>query len=118
LISDIKRRIQSEDGAGIAVGIATGYGLGGGGVGVRVLVRAGFFFPPRLPDQFWGPPSLVSNGHRGLFPGSKAARGVKLTTHLQLVLRSRILGSTYPFLIRIHGVVLNQLSIGTTLLFT
>jgi hypothetical protein len=34
-------------------------------------------------------------------------RGVKLTTHLQLVLRSRKCGSIHLLLIRLHGVVLN-----------
>jgi hypothetical protein len=63
-----------------AVGIATGYGLDGRRVGVRVPVEAGFFFSPRRPDQFWSPPSLLSNGYRG-----ESALGVKLTTHLQLV---------------------------------
>jgi hypothetical protein len=41
--------------------------------------------------------------------------GVKLTTHLHLVLRSRKPGSIHPHL---HGIVLNYLSIGTTLPFT
>jgi hypothetical protein len=50
-----------------AVGIATGYGLGGRGVGVRVPVRVIFFSSPRRPDQFWGPPSLLSSGYRRLF---------------------------------------------------
>jgi CTP:phosphocholine cytidylyltransferase-like protein len=46
---------------------------------------------------------------------------VKLTTHLQLVPRSRKRGSIQPFLppppIRIHGAVVNLLSTGATLPF-
>jgi hypothetical protein len=30
-----------------------------------------FFFSPQLPDQLWGPPSLLSNLHRVPFPESK-----------------------------------------------
>jgi hypothetical protein len=56
------------------------------------------------PHRFWGPPSLLSNGYWGL----------KLTTHLQLVPTSRI--SKYIHSpIRLHAVVLNKLSTGTTL---
>jgi hypothetical protein len=51
-----------------SVGIATGYRLGYGGVRVRVPVGSSIFSSPRHPDQFWGPPSLLSNGYWGLFP--------------------------------------------------
>jgi hypothetical protein len=38
-------------------------------------------------------------------------RGVKLTTHFQLVPRSRKCGSVHPLPIRLHGVVLNYFTI-------
>jgi hypothetical protein len=56
-----------------AVGIATGYGLDDGGVGVLVPIGSSIFSSPRRSDRFWGPPSLLSNGYRGSFPGGKAA---------------------------------------------
>jgi hypothetical protein len=63
-------RMESRDSS---VGIATGYGLGDRGVGVRVPGGSRIFSSPRRPDRFWGPPSLLSNGYRGLSPGGKAA---------------------------------------------
>jgi hypothetical protein len=78
------------------IGIATGYGRDDGGVGVRIPVGSRIFSSKSRPDRLWCPPSLLSNRYRGLlFPGS-SGRGVKLTTHLQLVPRSRKYGSIYP----------------------
>jgi hypothetical protein len=58
-----------------AVGIATGYGLGDRGVRVRVPVESRIFSSPRRPDRLWVPSSLLSNGHRRLFPGGSKAAG-------------------------------------------
>jgi hypothetical protein len=77
------------------LGIATGNGLDGRGVAVSVPVRARFFSSCR-PDRFWCPPSLLSNGNRWLLLRGKSGPGVKLTTHLQLVPRSRIRESIHP----------------------
>jgi hypothetical protein len=55
------------------VGIATGYGLDDREFGVRVLAGSRIFSSPRRSDQFCGPPGLLSNGYRRVFPGGKAA---------------------------------------------
>jgi hypothetical protein len=54
-----------------SVGIATEYGPDG----PRSIPGNGkrFFFTLRRQDRLWGPPSLLSNGYRGLFPRGKAA---------------------------------------------
>jgi hypothetical protein len=79
-----------------SVGIATGYGMKDWRIRVRVPVGSRIFPSPCRPDQLWGPPSLLPNGNRRLVPRRKSGWRVKLTSHLQLVLRSRKYESIHP----------------------
>jgi hypothetical protein len=82
------------------VGIATGYAPDDRGVGVPIPEESRFFSSPRRPDWLWGPPKVQYNGYRGLLPRGQSGRGVKLTTHLRLMPRSRQCGSMHPLLYR------------------
>jgi hypothetical protein len=94
-----------------AAGVAIGYGLG-----VLVPIGASIFSSPLHPDRLWGPPSLLSNGYRRLFPRRLCGQGDKLITHLQVVPRSRMVELYLHSTIRLHDVVFNYLSTGTKLL--
>jgi hypothetical protein len=78
------------------VGTVNGYMLDDQGVRVRVPVGSRIFSSPRRPYWLWDPPSLLSNGYQGLFPRGESGRGMKLTTHFQLVPRSRKCGYIHP----------------------
>jgi hypothetical protein len=71
-----------------SVGIATGYGLDDRMIRVRFPAGLGIFSTP-CPYPLWASPSLLLNRYRGLFPWGQSGRGVKLTTHLHLISRSK-----------------------------
>jgi hypothetical protein len=50
-----------------------------------------FFSLPQSSDRFRRPPSLLYNVYREFFPGECSGPKVKLTSHLHLVPRSRML---------------------------
>jgi hypothetical protein len=77
------------------VGMATGYRLDNRGAGIQVLVGSRICTSPYHPDWPWGPASFLFSEYQGLFP---QGRDVKLTTHHQLVPRSRKHGSKHPLL--------------------
>jgi hypothetical protein len=60
---------------------------------------------PKSPERLWGPHSLLFNEYRRLFPGENG-RGVKLTTHLHIMPRSRVV-ELYLHSPCLHGIVLN-----------
>jgi hypothetical protein len=73
-------------------GIALGYGLDDRGRSVRFPAGAGnFSLHRRVQNGFGAHPASYSMGTWG-----QSGRGVKLTTHLYLVPRSRMRGATPP----------------------
>jgi hypothetical protein len=63
------------------------------------------FLFPQCPDRVWGPLNLLSNRFLGY-----SGRSVKLTFHLNLVPRSRMM-ELYPhYSLPLHGLVLNKSS--------
>jgi hypothetical protein len=83
-----------------SVGIATAYGLDCRG-SIPDRSKRIFSFP-QLPDQLWGP-----SEYRGVFLRRSSGRVVKLTTHLHLVPRSRMMELYINSPIRLHGIMLN-----------
>jgi hypothetical protein len=50
-----------------AASIAIGYGLDNWRIRAQVLIGSRIFSSPHSWDQFWGPPSFLSNGYWGAF---------------------------------------------------
>jgi hypothetical protein len=83
-----------------SVGIVTGHGLDSRG---QIPSRSKrFFSSPQHPDRLWVPLIVLSNGYQGLLFWEQSGRRVKLTTHLNLVPKSRMvelyLHSPYVFM--------------------
>jgi hypothetical protein len=79
--------LRSQDSA---VGITTGYGLDDRVVGVRVPIGSRIFSSPRRPDRLWGSIQSPIQWVPGAVSLGLSGRGVKLTTHIQLVSRSKM----------------------------
>jgi hypothetical protein len=87
-----------EESRDSSVGIALGYGLDDWGS--RVWFRGGgagdFSLQYRVQSGSGAHPTSYPMGTRGSFPGGKSGWGVKLTTQLLLVLRSKMRGAILP----------------------
>jgi hypothetical protein len=66
--------------------------------------RSRFFSSPLRLDRLWGPPSLRSSMYRSRFPRGYSSRGMKLTTHLYLVPRSRMVEPYLHFPVGLYGI--------------
>jgi hypothetical protein len=85
----LRRRFRSRS-RDSSVGLATGYGLDGRGIGVRFLSRSrdmSLLHSFQTGSEAY--PASYTMGTGDSFPGVKAPGGMKLTSHLNLVPRSR-----------------------------
>jgi hypothetical protein len=67
-VSSLLNFLLPSGSRGSSVGIATGYLPDDQGVGVRFPVESRIFTSPYRTDRLWGPPSLLSNAYRWVFP--------------------------------------------------
>jgi hypothetical protein len=74
--------------------------------GARFSAGAGDCFTIALRPAL-GPPNLLANGDRRLLPPEESDLGVKTTTHLRLVPRSRMVELCFHSPICLHGIALN-----------
>jgi len=81
---------------GSLVSIEIKLGVGRLGFNSRQGQLCDIFPSPSRPHWYWGPPSLLYSGYRGLLPRGWSGRGAKLTTHLHLVPRLRMSGAIPP----------------------
>jgi hypothetical protein len=88
-------------------GIATGYWQEGRGVGVQVPVGEDFSRLHFVQTGSGAHPVSYPMGTGALSPEIKATGGVMLTTHFNLVPRSRYVDLYINSLIHLHGVMLN-----------
>jgi hypothetical protein len=78
-------------------------------------VGARIFTSPCRPDRPWGSPSLLSNGYRGFSPGVKRLKREADHSPPTSAEVKKNVGLYIQSTVRLHGVVLNQLSTGTAL---
>jgi hypothetical protein len=102
-ITNISRR------AGIAQSV-TGYGLNRRGPIHGKCKR--ILYSPQRPDWLWGLLSLL----RSIFPVGQSGQGLNLTTPFHPVPRSRMTELYLHSPIGFHGIVLNELTTGISLL--
>jgi hypothetical protein len=74
--ADILKSTTSCRSLGSSVSTVSGHGLENRTIEVRPSAEErGFVLLPLCPDRLWGPPSLLSNGHRGSFLRVLSAAG-------------------------------------------